>query len=182
MKTSRIHIMGASGTGASTLGRALAGALAIPHHDTDDYYWLPTSPPFRERRELAERIRLMQAIFLGREGWILSGSLDNWGAEIVPFFDLVVFLRVPTEIRLARLRERERRHFGEDAVAAGGWRHPETEDFVEWASHYDDGTRGGRSLARHESWLRTLSCAVLRLDGARPIHELVRDITNALAD
>ena len=36
--------MGASGAGVSTLGRALAGALALPHHDTDDYFWLPTIP------------------------------------------------------------------------------------------------------------------------------------------
>jgi len=182
MKTSRIHIMGASGSGASTLGRSLADALAIPQHDTDDYYWLPTTPPFRDRRPLADRIRLMHEIFLDCPGWILSGSLDNWGAAIGPYFDLVVFLRVPTEIRLARLRERERRHFGDEAVAPGGWRHYETEDFVEWSSHYDDGTREGRNLARHEAWLKTLACPVLRLDGSRPTQELVRAIVDALAN
>jgi adenylate kinase family enzyme len=46
MKLCRIHITGASGAGVSTLGCALADALAIPHHDTDDYFWQPTSPPY----------------------------------------------------------------------------------------------------------------------------------------
>jgi hypothetical protein len=98
----------------------------------------------------------------------------------VPFFDLVVFLRVPTQVRLERLRERERRHFGDAAVAPGGWRHGETEEFIEWASHYDDGTREGRNLARHEAWLATLACPVLRLDGTRSVDVLVADVAAAL--
>ena len=46
MPTRRIHIMGASGAGVTTLGRALADTLGLPHHDTDDYYWRPTDPPY----------------------------------------------------------------------------------------------------------------------------------------
>lgn len=45
MKSRRIHLMGASGSGVTTIGRALAGRLALPHHDTDDYFWLPTVRP-----------------------------------------------------------------------------------------------------------------------------------------
>jgi adenylate kinase family enzyme len=48
MKSCRIHIMGASGSGVTSLGRASADALAIPHHDTDDYFWQPTTPPYRD--------------------------------------------------------------------------------------------------------------------------------------
>jgi len=36
----RIHILGASGSGTTTLGRALAERLQCPHFDTDDYFWL----------------------------------------------------------------------------------------------------------------------------------------------
>ncbi|HMD05355.1 MAG TPA: hypothetical protein VKG68_08755, partial [Candidatus Binatus sp.] len=126
LKTWRIHIMGASGAGVTSLGRALADALAAPHHDTDDYFWLPTTPPYREQREVAERLRLMHEMFLPRPGWVLSGSLDGWGSSIVPLLDLVIFVYVPTAIRLERLRAREAVHFGADAVAPGGWRHQET--------------------------------------------------------
>ena len=131
-QTRRIHIVGASGAGVTTLGRALADVLAIPHHDTDDYFWRPTSPPYREQRDVADRLRLMGEIFLGRSDWILSGSLDDWGGPVIPLFDLVVFLHVPTEIRLRRLRDREARHFGGDALAPGGWRHTAIQTHVPW--------------------------------------------------
>ena len=79
METTRIHITGASGSGVTSLGRALAGALALPHHDTDDYFWLPTEPPYREMRPIPDRIRLMHEMFVPRAGWVLSGSLVGWG-------------------------------------------------------------------------------------------------------
>jgi adenylate kinase family enzyme len=180
MKSCRIHMTGASGSGVTSLGRALASALALPHHDTDDYLWLPTIPPYRELRPAADRLRLMREMFLPRADWVLSGALDGWGNELIPLFDLVVFLTTPRELRLQRLREREARHFGEDAVALGGWRHQDTESFIEWASHYEDGSREGRSLATHEAWLAKLPCPVLRLDGSRPIDELVAEVRGAI--
>ena len=36
--------------------------------------------------------------------------------------------------------------------------------------------REGRNLARHQAWLATLPCAVLRLDGTQPMPELVREV------
>jgi adenylate kinase family enzyme len=176
MKTRRIHITGASGAGVTSLGRALADALTISHHDTDDYFWRPTTPPYREMREVADRIRLMREVFLDRSDWVLSGSLDGWGDPIIPFLDSVVFLYVPTAIRLNRLRARESRRFGPGAVAPGGSMHQQAEEFIAWASHYDDGTREGRNLARHQAWLAALPCRLLRLDGIRPLPDLVREV------
>jgi adenylate kinase family enzyme len=180
MKTRRIHVTGASGSGVTTLGRALADALALPCHDTDDYFWLPTVPPYRTQRSIGDRLRLMDEMFLARADWVLSGGLEDWGDPVVPLFDLVVFLRVPTDVRIARLRVREAQHFGGDVVGPGGWRHAETEEFIEWASHYDDGSREGRHLARHQAWLATLACPVLRLDGQRPTADLVREVASVL--
>jgi len=135
MKTRRIHITGASGSGVTTLGRALADALALPHHDTDDYLWQPTTPPYRELREAADRLRLMQEMFVPRADWVLSGGLDGWGNELATHFDLVVFLKTPQKLRMQRLRAREAVHFSADNVAPSGWRHEETERFLDWALH-----------------------------------------------
>jgi adenylate kinase family enzyme len=180
MKSRRIHVTGASGSGVTSLGRASADALAVPHHDTDDYFWRPTVPPYREQREVSERLRLMRKMFVPRADWVLSGGLDGWGDKIIPHFDLVIFLATPHELRMQRLRAREAAHFGADAVAPGGWRHEETESFIEWASHYEDGTRKGRNLARHQAWLARLPCPVLRLDGSRPLAELVVEVLRAI--
>lgn len=176
MKRRRIHLMGASGSGVTTLGRALADGLALPHHDTDDYFWLPTVPPYRTTRPAADRLRLMREMFLPRLDWVLSGTVTGWGDELAPFFDLVVFAPTPRELRMQRLRAREAAHFGADAVAPGGWRHEEMESFVDWASHYEAGDRDGRSLAKDEAWLAGLPCPVVRVDSARPIAELVQQL------
>lgn len=120
MKSRRIHLTGASGSGVTTLGRALAGRLALPHHDGDDYFWLPTAPPYQTTRAASERLRLMREMFLPRLDWVLSGSVSGWGDELIPSFDLVVFVTTPREIRLKRLRAREATHFGADAIAPGG--------------------------------------------------------------
>ena len=171
MRTCRIHVLGASGAGVTTLGRALADALGTPHHDTDDYFWLPTTPPYRCRREVADRLRLMHEMFLDRSDWVLSGSLGDWGGAVVASFDLVAFLYTPTDVRLRRLRDREARR---------GWRDQETEEFIEWAAHYDDGTREGRNLQRHLVWLKTLRCPVLRPDGTLPVADLVDQVMRSL--
>jgi hypothetical protein len=121
----------------------------------------------------------MREIFLDRADWVLSGSLDTWGDPVVPLFDLVVFVFVPTEVRLQRLRDREARRFGRDATSPGGWRHQETKEFIEWASHYDDGTGEGRNLPRHLKWLATLTCSVMKVDGRLPIPDLLDEVLAA---
>jgi adenylate kinase family enzyme len=174
--TCRIHLTGASGAGVTTLGRALADRLAVPHHDTDDYYWQPTRVPYREKRETGERVRLMREMFLERGAWVLSGSLDSWSGPLEAYFDLVVFVDTPAAVRIARLRDREARRFGAAAIAPGGWRHEEAEAFFAWAAAYDDASREGRSRPRHETWLARLSCPVLRVDGAREVARLAEEV------
>jgi adenylate kinase family enzyme len=53
----RVHILGASGSGTTTLAQALAARLGCPHYDTDHYYWLPSDPPFQHIREREARAR-----------------------------------------------------------------------------------------------------------------------------
>ncbi len=181
MKSRRIHLFGASGSGVTTLGRALAAEFAIPHHDTDDYYWLPTNPPYTSKRDIADRLRLMHELFVPRADWVLSGALDSWGVSLAQHFDLAILVETPTEIRLARLIAREATRFGQDAVKPGGWRHTEMTEFVDWASHYEDGTREGRSRARHETFITTLHCPFLRIDGNAPTIAGVRRIVDKIS-
>jgi len=75
----RIHLVGASGAGTTTLGRALAARLGAVHFDTDDFFWLPTDPPFEKIRERAERQALLGVALAREPAWVLSGSLCGWG-------------------------------------------------------------------------------------------------------
>jgi len=180
----RIHITGASGTGVSTLGAEVAERTRLAHLDTDDFYWRPTDPPYRETRDPAERVRLIREAFaVNPRGWVLSGSLDGWGDPLIPVFDLVVFLRASTKTRLERLRRRERGRHGA-AIEPGGPLRTQHLDFLAYAAAYDTGvfTRPmtGRHLARHEAWLGGLPCPTLRLDSAAPVAILVRAILDRL--
>lgn len=175
----RIHIVGASGSGTTTLGAALAQELGVKHFDVDDYYWLPTDPPFSTKRSPEERVRLIQADVEGLYGWVLSGSLVSWGGALVPLFDLVVFLQIPNDVRLERLRARELARYGADALTPGSPHYEQSKAFLEWASAYHAGDFRGRSLPVHLEWLDSLACPVIRLVGNLTTEERVTAVLEA---
>jgi adenylate kinase family enzyme len=173
----RIHITGASGTGTTTLGRALAGRLRVPHFDSDDYYWIPTVPPFRIKRDSATRDARLAEDLARFDAWVWSGSALSWAVD--PALTLCVFLTVPRELRIERLRARE-------LASRGPYDDPATSDeelaeFLAWAASYEDGSMGGRTLQRHEAWLRGLTIPVLRIDGAQSTEARVALVERALA-
>jgi adenylate kinase family enzyme len=170
----RIHITGASGAGTTTLGRALAMKLSCAHFDADDYYWLPTRPRYREKRAIEERRALLLRDLGPHASWVLSGSLVSWGQPLVPLFDRVVYLSVPTEVRLRRLRAREEERYARDRDRTRAEFERDCEEFLAWAAGYDDGGMDTRSRARHAAWLAALPCPVTRIEGERTVEECVR--------
>jgi adenylate kinase family enzyme len=171
---SHIHILGASGSSTSTLAKAISLRHGHRFLDTDDFYWKPTDPPFQTSRPVAERLGFLGVAMAASPTWVLSGSLCGWGDALVEHFDLVVFLIVDRRVRLERLRLRELRRFGPEALAPGG-RHCEAHlAFMDWAAAYEDGGPDVRSRVLHESWLRTLTCPVLRLEGDLSVEERLR--------
>ena len=167
----RIHIFGAAGSGTTTLASAIAATHGHRHLDTDDFFWLPTDPPYRQIRPREPRLELLRHALAESSSWVLSGSLCGWGDPLISQFDLVVFLVVPTAVRLTRLRAREVRRYGEGAIAPGGRLHQAHVEFLDWAGRYDTGGLEMRSRALHEAWLSSLRCATLRLDGDRSVAE-----------
>lgn len=169
MRRSRLHVTGASGAGTTTLARALADHWAVPHADVDDYFWVPSDPPYVEKRPPADRVALMEKLFVAREAWVLSGSMLSWGDAVVARCDAVVFLTLDPEERLRRIEARERMLSDGRPVDQAAW-----SAFLEWARGYDDPAFDGRSRVAHERWLAGLDRPVLRLDSASP-PEVLRD-------
>ena len=157
-----IHITGASGSGTSTLGAALAAELGVAHLEADDYYWLPTTPPFTSKRDRFERLSCLVADMQAKKGAVVAGSVVDWGQEVENSFDLIVFLYVDAEVRVERLKRREIERFGSANPA-----------FLEWAAQYDQGPPEGRSLAKHRAWFAARSCQVLELHGNHSVGEQV---------
>lgn len=171
----RIHILGASGSGTTTLGRALADHLQTPHFDTDTYFWVPTDPPFTQQRERTERVQLLMNDITPHDTWVLSGSLCGWGDVAIPLFELVVFLWIPQDVRMARLRRREHARFG-TRIGPGGDMYAQSQAFLAWAASYDEGGLDIRSRQRHHQWLGTLPCPIVCFVGEYSIEEQVTEL------
>jgi len=176
MSAVRIHIMGAAGSGTTTLGRALGQVLPHRHLDTDDYFW---KEKFTKQRPDPARVELLR-VALRQTPWVLSGGVAGWANELIPLFDLVVFLWIPQEIRMQRLQQRELERYG-DAAAPGGKLYEQSQTFLKWAASYDTSTSETRSKLNHERWLGGLDCQVLRLEGDLSVPSRVDAVTNYLA-
>ena len=95
MRSYRVHILGASGSGTSPRS-------AKPAHTSSNwitstptiFFWMLTNPQFQTVRPREERQRLLECALANSSSWILSGHLCGWGDIFVPQFQLVVFLSV----------------------------------------------------------------------------------------
>jgi len=174
-----IHIFGASGSGTTTLGRAIAEKTGYTFLDSDDYIWTPTDPPFTALRTHAERLPLLQRDLERIENAVVSGSLVGWGDPLIPRFTLAVRLIVPHDVRMARIERREQERYG-DRILPGGDMYQIHRDFLQWAAGYEDGPATMRSKAMHDLWQQKLACPLLTLDGTCPVEELVNEVLEAL--
>jgi dephospho-CoA kinase len=85
------------------------------------------------------------------------GLLDAF----LPLYDLVVFVYVPVDVRIERIKKREYDRYG-DRVLPGNERYDLSNELIEYAKSYDN-SNSGRNLKRHEEWLKTVECPVLRI-------------------
>lgn len=163
-------VSGASGSGTSTLGAALAQRLGLVHLDGDDFYWAPAALPFTVKRDPDERRAMLTAAMRAQSGTVVSGSVMKWGREIEDAFELIVFLVVPTELRVARLTARETARYGCADPA-----------FIDWAAAYEGTPSEGRSRSKHEAWLAERTCPILRIEGDTTTDERVEAVLQGLA-
>ena len=172
----KVHILGASGSGVTTLGRALSEATGKSYVDADDYYW---EHKFTVKRPAPERNANIKATLEARQEWILGGSIVSWGKEVFPPFDLIVFLWIPGDIRMKRLQERERERYG-PTFETDPERKKLHEAFMDWARGYDVPGATIRSLTVHLGWLKEQTCPVIRIQGDTSIEERLQLCLKAL--
>jgi adenylate kinase family enzyme len=174
-----INIFGASGSGVTTLGQALSKKLDYAYFDSDHYFWFPSDLPFTERRPPEERNALINREMAGNESWILGGSVINWNNNWQ--FDLSVFLYIPQEVRLQRLKDRELERYG-DIIYTDRERNRLYNEFIEWAQGYDELITNSRSLHSHKNWMNKLETPLLVIEGDTTVEERVGMILNKVKD
>lgn len=164
MYPSVIHIYGASGSGTTTLGKFISEQLGYTFMDTDDYFWIKTNPEYTQKRKIEERIQMMKKDILHSDKVVISGSLVDWGDELIPYFTLAVRVVTDKNIRIDRLKEREKKHFG-SRIEIGGDMYQNHNEFIEWATAYDTGDINMRSKLKHDQWQKLIKCKQIIVRG-----------------
>ena len=175
----RIHLFGASGSGVTTLGKHLSQQLGYPYFDNDEFFWEPAEPPFTIRRDPQLRNQMLKDSIAGLDDFIVGGSMVSWGDEWLSAFDLVVFLYIPPDIRLGRLKLREHERYG-DVICTDPERHQRYLEFLAWAASYDDPESTRRSIGVHNDWMSKLSCKLMRIEGDITVKERARLVSEAM--
>lgn len=175
----RIFVTGPCGAGKTTLARLLANALDCSCYDLDDLFHIPSDPPFQASRPVAARLALAEALFLPKADWVLSGNGLSWAAPFEPYFDAVVLLTLDAKTRLARVRARERRRFG-DRIAPGADMYQTHQEFMQWIAAPDGEAQ--EIAHRDQIWATALRRPVIRADAALPLDRLVATVLAQLPD
>jgi adenylate kinase family enzyme len=92
--------MGSSGSGKTTVGRAVAERLGLPRVELDALFWEPDWTPAEDR---VFRARLRKAT--SGDKWVVDGNYFSRGAlDIVwPRVDMIVFLDLPKRTVVRRV-------------------------------------------------------------------------------
>ena len=167
IKLSKFHsiiILGANGSGKSSLGSELASVLNFAHFDVEDYWFYKSDVPYTAIRPQEERNDMLLSDMRKYGTFVVSGDISGWDNVFLKMFDLAVFLTAPKEIRIKRIEHREFMRWG-DRVCEGGDMYESQKRFREFAATRDINLIEQRALK--------YSCPILRIDGTNTIGEIV---------
>ena len=176
----KLNILGASGTGVTTLGKRLSSELNITYFDSDDFFWENSKIPYSVKQNPKNRDKNILEKLNETEKWILGGSVINWSSEIHNQFDTIIFLHIPQKVRLERLRIREYERYGEIIKTDSFWKN-RYDNFIKWAKDYDD-VKGiaNRNIKTHKKWLDKHKSKVINLKGDLSTDERIKIILNEI--
>ena len=178
----KINIIGASGTGKTTLAKAVGVKFQCAHFDSDNYYHYPTDPPFQKQRSPEDRLNLLMSDLNKHQAWVLSGGAGVWNPAPPVDYSLIVFLYLAPEIRLERLRRRELQLYGA-RIQSGGDMEMDHKEFMRWTAGYDDGSaEGTNTLPCHTDFLKRVKCPILKLEGPMSTEEQIEAIVRMLSE
>lgn len=169
-----ILICGLNGVGKSTLGRALAEKLQLHFIDSEDLYFPKTDARYlyaspRTREEVEE---LLLREIEAHPDHIFASVKGDYGEAVTSRFRYAVWVEVPRDIRLERVRDRSFQKFG-SRMLPGGDLHEQEEKFFHLAA--------SRAENAVEEWIGRLDCPVIRIDGTKPVEENVDRIAGQIA-
>ncbi|MCF7923555.1 MAG: AAA family ATPase [Candidatus Izimaplasma sp.] len=168
-----INVFGSSGSGTTTLAKAIADNYNFHHIDVDDIMWKNTDPPFSVRRNNGEIKDFMTRLLSENENVVISGSIIGIYDDLKPNIDLFIYINLDLETRIRRINEREYKRFG-DRILPGGDLYDKHQDFIKWVSDYEHNPESLRSRRQHLSWLKDVKKPVLKITEELTLDELLK--------
>lgn len=157
-----IAIVGANGSGKTTMGKKLADLLGYKHMDIEDYYFKKSEIPYTNPRTREEVQKLMQADVKKNDKFIISAVNCDLGEYINSLYNYVIYIQAPLDIRLERVRKRSFDKFGNRILVGGDMYKQEQKFFDSVVS---------RTMKKTDRWVKKLKCPVIYIDGTKPIEE-----------
>lgn len=166
---------GVNGAGKSTLGKCLAEELGWKFMDIEAYYFSKDNTDYdyvaaRTRDEVAD---LLLEDMKKYDNFVLASVKGNYGEKVASMFTCAVFISVPKEIRMQRVRERSYQKFG-DRMLPGGDLYEKEEQFFDMVDN--------RSEKDVIDWLEYVNVPIIRVDGTQPIEENIETIKRVLLE
>jgi adenylate kinase family enzyme len=106
-------VIGATGSGKTTLSRRISATIGVPAIELDSLFhqpnWTPTPPD-------EFRAKVFAALERGPDGWVTDGNYSVIRTAILPLADTIVWLRLPRRTSYWRMFRRTMQR---------AWRHEE---------------------------------------------------------
>lgn len=165
----KIIICGGNGAGKSTLGKALSEKTGWIFKDIEDYYFPKSNPqnPYEVQRTEEEVVELLYEDLCKNDNIIFAAVRGNHSPKTAAMFTCAIFISVPKEIRMKRMRERTYAKFG-DRVLQGGDLYEQEENFFNIAQKRTDKTV--------TDWLETMEIPIIEVDGTLPVDENINSL------
>lgn len=169
----KILICGLNGAGKSTLGKGLAQRLGWKFLDIEDYYFPQDNTDYNpDNMRTEEEVIVLLAEDMKKYSDILFASVKgNVGKEVLSMLTGAIFMHVPKEVSMRRVRERAYKRFG-DRILPGGNLHEQEEKFFRMIE-----MRREKEIAER---VEQLGVAVIHVDGTEPTENNIQKIERIL--
>ena len=170
-----ILICGLNGTGKSTIGKLLASRIGYEFIDNEDLFFPKTDPSyeFTSPRSKEEATRLLEDMITKNNRFVFSAVKGDYGDKLITSLECIIMIDVPKQIRSQRVRDRSYEKYGDRILAGGDLFEKESSWFSQTDSRPDDYVT---------SWLETMPCPIIRIDGTLPIEENVEYLVSVLKE
>ena len=183
----RVHVIGNSSSGKSTLAARLADALDVPLVELDAINWQPgwvglnATDPEELKRGIREATH--------GERWVVAGSYTKFSQETFwPRLDTVVWLDLPLPLVVSRFLRRSWKRWRSGQLIWGTNRERFWPHFMIWRGHdsllvwiITQHARKRRDMLACVSDPRWAHIRFVRLRSAREVEEFAGSVTTAVA-